>query len=254
VDLPAKTYFRNELRDARYAAFRDAEGFQAIVFAVERLGSALAGRAGGLSDYQHALIELARRSSLAEELPRVHPAWHAPFSALYRLVREGRNDALHQGAYARRVADHAVQLSMILEDALMGSENLVRDFMVRDVSCAVPWQPISAARQVMLANSFSFLPIRTVWEASARWLLISDYAIARFLHASGSGSERSRRLAKSIQETIESKSLEVEEAETCTPDDNLDDLLKLKARRLLLVLDRTNKDHLVGAVTPFDLL
>jgi hypothetical protein len=106
----------------------------------------------------------------------------------------------------------------------------------------------------MLANSFSFLPIRAVWESPARWLLISDYAIARFLRGSLSAGERNRRLATSVQEAIESKQLEVDEAETCTPEDTLDEVLKAKARRLLLVLDRTDRSQLVGAVTPFDLL
>jgi CBS domain-containing protein len=145
-------------------------------------------------------------------------------------------------------------LSLILEDALMESENLVRDFMVRKVVCAVPWQPISAARQLMLANSFSFLPIHAVWEPPVRWLLISDYAIARFLRSSSSAGERNRRLATRVQDAIESKQLEVDDAEMCTPEDTLDDVLKVKARRLLLVLDRTDRSHLVGALTPFDLL
>lgn len=254
VDLAARVYFRDELREARYAAFRDAEGFQAVVFVIERLGSALVGKAGALRDYENVLADLARRSDLAEQLPQAQPGWHAPFLSLYHLVRHGRNDALHQGAYARRLTDHAVQLSLILEDALMEGENLVRDFMVRDVVCAVPWQPISAARQKMLANSFSFLPIRTVWESPARWLLISDHAIAKFLRGSSSATERNKRLAIPIREAIESKHFEVEEAETCTSEDTLNEVLKAKAGRFLLVLDRTNSNHLVGAVTPFDLL
>ena len=254
MEPAAKAYFRDELREARYAAFRDAEGFQAIVFAIERLGSALTGRAGGLRDYQYVLADLARRSSLAEELPQAQPAWHAPFSSLYRLVREGRNDALHQGAYARRLADHAVQLALILEDALMEGENLVRDFMVRQVVSAVPWQPISGVRQLMLANSFSFLPIHAAWESPARWLLISDYAIAKFLRGSPSAAERNRRLATRVREAIDSRELEVDEADTCAPEDSLGDLLKVKVRRLLLVLERNDGSRLVGVVTPFDLL
>lgn len=254
MQTAARVYFRDELREARYAAFRDAEGFHEIIFAVERLGSALTGKAGSLQDYKDALAERARRSSLSEELPRAQPEWHAPFSAPYRLVQQGRNDALHQGAYARRLADHAVQLALILEDALMDAATLVRDFMVRDVVCAVPWQPIGAARQLMLANSFSFLPIQGIWEEPVRWLLISDYAIARLLRGSPSATERSRRLATSVQEAIVSKQLEVDDAETCAPDDTLDEVLKARTRRLLLMLDRGDRSRLVGVVAPFDLL
>jgi|SRR5262245_18811784 len=254
LSAPARAYFRDGLREARSAAFRDAEGFQSVVFAIERLGSALVGKAGALKDYRDALFDLARRSSLAEELPKAKPEWHATFSSLYRLVTQGRNDALHQGAYARRLAVHAVQLSLILEDALMEGQNLVRDFMVRDVVCAVPWQPISAARQLMLTNSFSFLPIHTDWKSSTRWLLISDYAIAKFLLSSSSATERTRRLAATVQEAIASTRLEVEEADICWPEDPLNEVLKTRARRLLLVLDRSNTAHLAGAITAFDLL
>ena len=73
-------------------------------------------------------------------------------------LKDGRNDALHQGACARHLANHAVQLALVLEDALMPSEPKVSDFMVRDAICAAHWQPISFVRQQMLANSFSYLP------------------------------------------------------------------------------------------------
>lgn len=254
MNSEAKAYFRDELREARYAAFRDAEGFHAIVFAIERLGSALLGTAGALRGYEGVLAQLASRSSLADQLPQAQPEWHAPFSSLYDLVRLGRNDALHQGAYARRLASQAVQLSLILEDALMEGETLIRDFMVRNVVCAVSSQPISAVRQQMLANSFSFLPICAIWESPARWLLISDFAIAKFLRTSSSKAERNRRLATSVQAAITSQQLEVNDAENCATDDTLDDVLKVKARQLLLVLDRADKNHLIGVVTAFDLL
>jgi hypothetical protein len=67
-------------------------------------------------------------------------------------------------------------------------------------------------------------------------------------------AERNRRLAIPTREAIESRHFEVEEAETCTSEDTVDDVLKAKARRFVLVLDCNNSDHLVGAVTPFDLL
>ena len=106
----------------------------------------------------------------------------------------------------------------------------------------------------MLANSFSFLPIHAVWEAPARWLLISDHSIAKFLRGSSSMDNRNRRLATLVQKAIESGQLEADEADKCALDDTLDEVLLGKASRLLLVLDRTDSSRLVGAITSFDLL
>jgi hypothetical protein len=39
--------------------------------------------------------------------------------ALYEELRQARSDAMHQGAHARILTDHAVELTIILEDALM---------------------------------------------------------------------------------------------------------------------------------------
>ena len=150
MEVEARRDFRDELREARSAAFRDAEGFQALIFAIERLGSSLVGRAGTLREYRPKMAGLAERSPLAEDIPSTQPHWHTSFGSLYRLVTQGRNDALHQGAYARMVTEHAVQLSLVLEDALMEGQTLVRDFMVRTVVCADPCQPVSAVRQMMI--------------------------------------------------------------------------------------------------------
>ena len=70
------------------------------------------------------------------------------------------NDALHQGAFARHLTIHAIDLALILEDALRSFEEpRVSDYMVRNPLFAELWQPIGFIRQQMLANSFSFLPV-----------------------------------------------------------------------------------------------
>lgn len=250
----ARRYFRDELREARSAAFRDAEAFHALVIAIERLGSTRAGKAGSLADYRDTLVDLAQHSELAEDIPARSPGWHTPFGSLYELVRQGRNDALHQGAYARLVTEHAVQLSLVLEDALMEGETLVRDFMVRGAVCAIPWQPMSAVRQLMLTNSFSFLPLWATWESPQRWLLLSDYAVAKFLRASGSSTERNKRLATQVQVAVQSGQLDVQEAESCDPADPISAVLAGAVRRIVLVLDPEKPSHLVGVITPFDVL
>ncbi|MFD2453986.1 hypothetical protein [Ideonella paludis] len=74
---------------------------------------------------------------------------------------------MHTGAYARHVAADAVALCLILEDALMvqgKSEKQVKRLTVGDFMVSTPvvvhhWQTVEHARQLMLLNSFSYLPI-----------------------------------------------------------------------------------------------
>jgi hypothetical protein len=56
---------------------------------------------------------------------------------------------------------------------------LVSDFMVRNPIQAELWQPVSFARQLLLINSFSYLPI--LMEESGRKVvhLISDYSLTQ---------------------------------------------------------------------------
>src|SRR5262249_10076879 len=144
LDPDTRRYLRDELRDARAAALADAEGFSAVLVAIERVGAVSTGQVQALSTYKQSLRDLASVSPLAVQLPVDHPTFHTDFDVLYDLVRTGRNDGVHQGAYARALADHAVQLALILEDALMANAGKVKDFMVRDVAVARPSQPLSA--------------------------------------------------------------------------------------------------------------
>ena len=84
---------------------------------------------------------------------------------------------MHQGAYARILTDHAVDITIILEDALMSELSKVSQFMVRDVVEAKPWQPVSFVRQQMLKHSFSYIPVRH----KDTWKLISEHSVAQYL-------------------------------------------------------------------------
>lgn len=152
-------FLRDELREARAVAARDAESFAELVVAIERVGAVACGRAQSLGMYRDRLTEMAGKSALSAEIPDRWSGWHTPFDALYRLVQDGRNDAVHQGAQARALTEHAVQLALVLEDALMTDAGKVRDFMVRDVAWVEMEQPLSSVRQVMLVKSFSFVPL-----------------------------------------------------------------------------------------------
>ena len=86
---------------------------------------------------------------------------------------------------------------MVLEDALMNNLGTVAEFMVRDPLCCSLWQPPSLIRQQMLANSFSFLPVRI---ESCEWRMLSDQELARYLRVKA--QRRKERLAKSLKSAL----------------------------------------------------
>ncbi len=252
-------HFRDQFRDARLVALKDAEAFHEILFTLERLGYLLKGKEGNLSEYKDKIEVEAGDSALAVEIPTDHREWHTPFSELYDLVRIGRNDALHQGAFARNLTMHATQLALVLEDALTDRVTpKIGDFMVRGPICALPWQPVSFVRQQMLANSFSYLPMQ--WETGngTTWKLVSDFHIARYLRLPGkvSGSERKRRLAQTVQHAVNGGSLVLEDATSCSSDTKVDDALPSFSgdSRPLLVHHPNDLGRLMGIVTAYDLL
>lgn len=227
-----------------------------MVHVVERLGAFRHRQGFGLGDYAPHLARFAERSPLAEAIPREHRDCHVPFTVLYELVRTGRNDAAHQGAYARHLTTHAVELALILEDSLMTELECAADFMVPEPTCADLWQPVSFARQKMLLNSFSFLP---VWEGDSepRWRLLSDRGLVRFLRAPSKGSrsrERRRRLGMSLKNAVRKDLLELEEAVCCHFETPVVDVARKLTDQPCLVVDLDNPARLLGIITAFDVL
>src|SRR6266516_6122057 len=106
MDRQLELHCRDELRVARAAVLRDSEAFQEILFAVERTGAALTGFSGTLRTYRSALTKLAGRSVMASRNTGARP-----FGRLYDLVQRARNEALHQGVFARNLADQLIELS-----------------------------------------------------------------------------------------------------------------------------------------------
>jgi len=172
-------HFADEFRIARETVLRDAEDFDEVIHSVERLGSFLLGKVDGLGGYCTLISELAYQSPLATEIPEQFPEFHLSFERLYELVKDARNDAMHQGASARRLAEHSVQLSLVLEDALRRGYEMekVGEFMVRGPICAEIWHPISFIRQSMLTNAFSYLPVKK----DDVWFLVADLDVAGYL-------------------------------------------------------------------------
>jgi len=244
-------YFRDQFRKARAEALRDAEGFQETVFVLERLGVYLTGKTTNLGKYKKDIEKEARESPLADVIPNQHPSWHSSFSTIYDVVRKARNDALHQGAFARHLTHNAIHLALVLEDALMSKGNTVGDYMVMEPICASGWQPLSFVRQQMLKNSFTYLPLLPDNKSDQQWRIVSDYHIARYL-LRGLG-ERKNYLAETLDKAI-LDGLEVEQADTCSTGTSVQDALEMSKGKPLIVIDRDPSKQLVGIITPFDFL
>lgn len=241
----AKLDFQQQLKEAREAAFRDAEAFDGIIHVIERMGCLLHGSAGDLGKYQTHIGNVAQASELAYYVPEVWGELHTPFPRLYTIVREGRNDALHQGASARHLTSHAVELALMLEDALrMNKEKpKVRDFMVRHPVCAEMWQPISDVRQQMLVNSFSFLPVKS----GDVWYLLSDLDVAKYLL---DANDRRVRLAKRLSET----GLVQRSANLVSSEMSISEAITKCTDIPLLVHRPDPPNDVIGILTAFDLL
>lgn len=253
--------FADQCRSARLLSLADAEAFDQIIHVLERLGSYLAkeeygdlGKQGDLGKYLPRLLELVRSQGLTNESEPEIRALLTPFEALYELVRAARNDAVHQGSSARHLTKHAIELVIILEDALRAETNLiVADFMVRNPACGEPWQPLAFLRQQMLANSYSYLPVLM---NDGRWCVVSDIAIAAFLGAERTGKERAKRLAMTLKDALElpEKALSALLVEPIDEDMSLNQALAHLRRWPILLVRSSTGVGLLGIVTAFDLL
>ncbi|HJT32548.1 MAG TPA: hypothetical protein VJ783_10935 [Pirellulales bacterium] len=201
IGIRARRYFLKELRNARLAAQQDGEQFDELLFVFERIGCYRLKKACSLGTYKAPLLSLASESDLGRHpLADSQHFFHSAKDALYELVREARNDALHQGARARHLTQHAIEFGLLLEDALMnGNQPMQRtsDFMVREVTTAEDLWPISFVRETMLTNSFTYLP----WYWHGDWWLISTAAVAQFLRsAQANNDKRADRLGRTLEE------------------------------------------------------
>ena len=258
--------FRLQLQQARENALKDAEAFDSIIHVVERLGSFCLGSMENLHKYRYAVEKLAKLSALATEVPNQWRNVHTPFNLLYDMVKDARNDAMHQGASARHLTTHAIELSLILEDALRILEMAknVSDYMVRDPVCAHLWQPVSFVRQQMLTNSFSYLPVQN---KERQWRLASDMQVAKYLRGQSVSDlqaadysqvqpkgERDRRLARALGEAVEAEKIELLQTKRLNDETPIAEALKGFDGKPILVFRRASEAELVGILTAFDLL
>lgn len=251
MNREAALHFRDQLRAARSAALRDAEAHQEIVLTLERLGAYLYGSMVNLRKYQGVIAKLAEHSPMATEVPSSLADLHSTFAKKYEIFRRGRNATVHQGSFARHLTVNAVELSLVLEEAIMHGYDRVSDFMVRNPVCAYLWQPLSFIRQTMLANSFSYLPVPTGDEGQPVWQVVSDSRLARYLRVNGKVS--SERLMQKLSDAMDSGGLKLFPVQSCGPEERLDAVLHGSEGLPTLVLSPDGRS-LLGILTPFDLL
>lgn len=240
----------------------DAEGFTEILFVIEELGALMKRKVIALGQYRESLRELAARSPLSwegTESPNTKR-----FEWLFALVKDARNEAMHQGASARHATDRCVDLCLMLEDALATFRSTVGHLMVVGVVEAKLHETVSAVRRTMLSHSFSFLPVQL---EGGHWSLISDAEVARFLRQHHETCSRADRLAMplsaalggGVSEATSGTALRhircVNAASYVAEEDDVNSVLaRIGERPVLVTSDGQPTGRLVGILTSFDLL
>ena len=134
--------------------------------------------------------------------------------------------------------------------ATSNQPTLASDLMVKTPVFVEPWQPVAHARQLMLANSFSFLPLLH----NGKWRLLSEMALVAFLRPMLS-KDRRTALALPVREAVVT-GLELLPAKTIRPAEDVSKLWANKRIRavpsLWLVVERPKR--LVGVLSPFELM
>lgn len=231
------------LRDARALILRDSESFHEAAMTLERVGQVLSGKVrNGLGAYEPELLELA--ISLKDQES-------CEVARLFETVREARNMAVHEGAWARHLSSRLINLILILEQALTSKMKLVKDIMAQTPVVAEDWHLIAHVRQTMLANSFSSLPVLQM----KRWHIVSDFMVVRYLRSAATREERNLRLSTSLGTAIGNGAI-VPVAAMCVPaDTKLTELNSAIDQNVILITEETPAaPRLLGILSPFDLL
>ena len=248
--------YRNEIRKARQAVTEEGAGYEVIVQAVERLGAYLwnpcsergkfRGKFGDMGKYKEKLKNLVK-----------DPVVMTYFCRVYERVQIGRNAGVHQGAEARPLVQNAVELAIMLEQALreVSGMNEAQEVMASPVVRAYTWEPVAQTRQKMLAGSYSALPL---WRQKSEkceggWSVITADAIVKWLQQAPSDTCRKEREKMQLADAMAmEKRLALKACET-RPEEEIVLPAGGWTGGVLLVTHGEQRD-LIGVVTAFDLL
>ena len=146
------------LRQARGRVLQGSSNFLDIVQVIETFGK------------EHWEIKYLKR--INKKLAKLIDAWNTGGSPeevcrLLDAMREGRNEAVHEGTLGRRLARDCVRVSIMVEEALRREAEMkaVSDQMVETIVHARMWQTLRTIRRTMMENEFSRLP----FENKGQW-------------------------------------------------------------------------------------
>ena len=251
-------YFRNEFRKARLATEQNPQNCLSIAHVLESFGTQICTKKGTHS--------LGHCADVIKKFVCTHNPigetlcsdYHIRFSRLFEVVRRSRNDLAHRGSRAKYFAPRFTELSIAIEDALMNHDSIekVQDYMVRDVATAQLSQPLSAIRQDMLTNSFSYMPYFDKGEY--KWFVVSDADIAGYLR---SGEKYNQDwLNHTLEYAIRNQGrFARREPTACEPEELVSEILEdcewqQKRHLPIVVYHSKDREHLLGILTASDLM
>ena len=171
---------------------------------------------------------------------------------LLDAMREGRNEAVHEGTLGRRLARDCVRVSIMVEEVLRREAEMkvVSDQMVETVVHARMWQTLRTIRRTMMENEFTHLP----FENEGQWYTVCAEALCvyRDQHRDDGEEVWSQTLRDAIEKT--DKRLAVRNAVLVDLSQDIHKATtQLKGEGMLLVRGKCDEE-IVGVLTAFDLL
>ena len=233
------------LRRARAEVSRDVEAFHRGTLTLEKIAHIAGASVGNtLGQSRETILSLFREESLEGRRQRCE---------LFDTVLRARNMAIHGGAWVRHHTSRLVDLFLLLEEAIISKMEVIDQIMVRTPLEAKTWHRVGHARNDMLSNSFSALPISIEIGSKNRWMLLWDEAIMRMIWGKNR-EHRDRLLSQTIEEAMKNEKLQLKEAPICAPRDSIESIAARAQWPILVIDDTSGVEHLIGIVTPFDLL
>ena len=230
------------LRQARGRVLQGSSDFLDIVQVIETFGK-----------------EHWKKKHLAcinRELVKLINAWNTGGSCeevcrLLDAMREGRNEAVHEGTLGRRLARDCVRVSIMVEEALRREAEMkaVSDHMVETIVYARMWQTLRTIRRAMMENEFTHLP----FENEGQWYTVCAEALCVYRDQRCGDKEI---WSQTLRVALESKDkpLAVRNAVLVDLSQDIHEAtMRLKGQGMLLVRGKCDKG-IVGVLTAFDLL
>ena len=231
------------LRQARGRVLQGSSNFLDIVQVIERFGK------------EH--WEKKYLKCINKKLAKLIDAWNTGGSPeevrrLLDAMREGRNEAVHEGTLGRRLARNCVRVSIMVEEALRKEAEMkaVSDHMVETIVHARMWQTLRTIRRTMMENEFTHLP----FENEGQWYTVCAKALCvyRDQHRDEGKEVWSQTLRDAVEKT--DKRLAVRNAVLVDLSQDIHEAtMQLEGQGMLLVRGNCDKG-VVGLLTAFDLL